>query len=88
MFMPRRLSRLTLTIQRVRVERVQDISDTDAIAEGIDDFFSGCYFKDYLSYSAARANFRRAWDSINSNWAENPWVWVVEFKACGTTNGT
>lgn len=86
-FMPRYESRITLEIVSVRVERVQDISEADAIAEGIDEweemFRCGtdsdpCWTRD------ARLAYAWLWDSINAKrgfgWDTNPWVWVVEFK--------
>jgi hypothetical protein len=79
-FMPRWASRITLEITGVRVERVRDISESDAKAEGVTPSIVGRDF-DYLGY---RAGFQSLWDSINSkrgySWASNPWVWVVEFK--------
>jgi hypothetical protein len=83
--MPRWASRITLEITEVRVERLQSIDTTDAFAEGVGDFFRGVYFPGYLEWTAARANFRRHWDSINGkrpgcSWADNPWVWCVSFK--------
>jgi hypothetical protein len=68
--MPRWASRLTLEIVSVRVERVQEISREDEIAEGTPD---GMFF-DCL------------WDSINAKrapWSSNPWVWVIEFRKAG-----
>lgn len=75
-FLPRPFSRITLEIVSVRVERVQDITEQDARAEGVD------YWSD--SANPARFKFMTLWDRINSKrgygWDANPWVWVVEFK--------
>ncbi|VFR80925.1 Phage-related protein [plant metagenome] len=85
-FMPRWASRILLEIVRVRVERLQAISEVDAIAEGIGKTSSGLW-STYGQRSSdgtpsARASFHALWDSINgpADWAKNPWVWVVEFK--------
>lgn len=83
--MPRWASRLTLRITDVRVERVQDISEADAIAEGIDWQPGYC--------TPAVETFWGLWDSINANrkdkagnllpysWDDNPWVWALTFEA-------
>lgn len=77
--MPRWASRITLDVLAVRVERLQEISEEDAEAEGVDPDFGN-------AYTDARNDHRRAygrlWDSINGKrapWASNPWVWVIEF---------
>ncbi len=76
--MPRWASRITREIVGVRVERLQDISRTDAIAEGIElpPLRADEPIADPCSY------FRALWESINGpgSWDVNPWVWVVEFK--------
>lgn len=79
--MPRCASRITLEITNVRVERLQDISEADAKAEGVigekeaADAGLGWYDK-------PRRAFRFLWQSINGadSWEANPWVWVVEFR--------
>lgn len=74
--MPRWASRITLEITGVRVERVQDISDADALAEGVD--HTNASIPGY-----ATQRFARRWDAINGKrapWASNPWVWVLEFR--------
>lgn len=83
--MPRWASRITLEIADVYVERLQDISEADAIAEGIQQCEGGAM--DYLANDYAQgyspvASFRSLWESINGagSWDANPWVWVVEFK--------
>ena len=70
-FMPRWASRLTLKITDVRVEHLHSITYIDAVSEGV------TYDK---GFSDPRESFRRLWDSINGNWSENPWVWVIEFE--------
>lgn len=82
--MLRRASRLLLEITEARVERVRDISDADARAEGAEDFYWGCYFDGFRSYTAVRANYRRAWDEANARrgygWEANPWAWAVTYR--------
>lgn len=84
-FMPRWASRITLEITDVRVERVQDISEADAQAEGWD--FSNLDFGqsyDPVSMHLARQWYSALWDSINAKrgygWASNPWVWALTFR--------
>lgn len=83
--MPRQLSRITLEITNVRVERLQDISTADIQAEGIsfDGFVSPAgYEKEGTDLKAAIA-YAELWEKINGKkqpWASNPWVWVIEFK--------
>lgn len=76
--MPRWASRITLEIVAIRVERLQDISETDARAEGYPgDIIDG------INYAVGAKNwFRSLWEQINGHdsWAANPWVWVIEFK--------
>ena len=74
--MPRWASRIALDIKAVRVERLQDISEADALAEGVPHSLNlpGGRF--------ARENFEHLWWTINGDgsWDSNPWVWVVEFE--------
>ncbi len=74
--MPRWASRITLEITNVRVERLQDISESDAAAEGFDIPAA----EDQGWKFTARYNFKFTWDRIYKNWNQNPWVWVIEFK--------
>lgn len=76
--MPRAASRILLEIASVRVERLQDISEGDAWAEGVDK-------AEVLSMpcaDGATAAYSALWQRINGagSWEANPWVWVVEFK--------
>lgn len=75
-FMRPWMSRISLAVTDVRVERLQDITEADARAEGVGPL--GVDEDDH----AHRAQFRHLWDSINgkrADWQSNPWVWVVSF---------
>lgn len=90
LFMPRWASRLTLEITGVRVERVQDISEADAIAEGIRKSIGGMWcgapHKAHgfpKQQNTAREAFADLWDHINGKrapWASNPFCWVISFR--------
>ncbi|EAU9419132.1 hypothetical protein EOH98_07290 [Salmonella enterica] len=73
--MPRWASRITLEITDVRVERLNDIRECDAKAEGGQ---TECTLIGDKYYPG----FRSLWKSIygEESWAANPWVWVIEFK--------
>lgn len=85
--MPRWASRITLEVTGVRVERLQDISEADAIAEGIHKPLGSQFWHtdpgaNILPGDTPVWAYRNLWESINGpdSWAANPWVWVVEFK--------
>ena len=89
MFMPRWACRTVVELTAVCVERLQEISEDDAIAEGIEYCDgvgvgrAGYWQKDRSRICAtAREAYRVLWESINGpgSWALNPWVWVLEFK--------
>lgn len=73
--MPRWASRITLEITGVHVERVAQISNDDAKAEGV-------IAEDCIIGYRYDVGFLRLWDSIygDGSWKENPWVWVITFK--------
>jgi hypothetical protein len=75
--MPRWASRITLEIIDIRVERLHDISEADAMNEGAAalSHFNG-YDMKYIH------GFRSIWESTDgpTSWVQNPWVWVIEFK--------
>ena len=89
LFMPRWASRLTLEITDIRVQRVQEISHEDALAEG-------CRGLNWVASSPYIAGphtddgelpveeYQRVWNEINAkrghSWASNPWVWAITFK--------
>ena len=84
--MPRHASRITLEITDVRVERLQDISEADALAEGARcaDEATGreVLFPSATKAGSYRLHFRDIWTQINGPgaWAACPWVWVLSFK--------
>ena len=83
-FMPRWASRIALAVTDVRVERLQEISEEDAIAEGLQkEVISVGYQNDSVTLRA-RPKFVYLWDKINSDrgysFESNPWVWVISFK--------
>jgi hypothetical protein len=97
-FMPRWASRLTLKVTNVRVERLRDITEEDARAEGVAHFEApgikygsdaGCQ---HGRQTCARCVLCQLWESINgrASWDANPRVWVVGFKMLSprpTTDG-
>lgn len=86
--MPRWASRVTLDVVAVRVERLQDITEADAKAEGVATTLPARINGERgmvhnLGPEAHRQAFAQLWDGINGKrapWASNPFVWVVEFR--------
>lgn len=94
--MPRTACRILLEITDVRVERLQDISEEQAVAEGliwqgqenVKVFYShaerkyppGAHQQFGISGVDAVSAFRNLWNSVGGDWDANPWVWAVEFK--------
>lgn len=70
--MPRWASRITLKITGVRVERLKDISASDALDEGIQ----------HMTMNCPRHEFFQLWNSIYGDMAHetNPWIWVITFR--------
>lgn len=75
--MPKEAARIWLRVTDVRAERLQDMTDDDAEAEG-------CF-----DYTSTALGFPDVWDSTikksdidRCGWAANPWVWVIEFERC------
>ena len=88
-FMPRWASRINLEITGLRVERLQEITEEDAVAEGIEEWQG--MFREYDKPDSnpgwARdpiLSYQTLWDSLNAKrgygWETNPWVWVIEFR--------
>jgi hypothetical protein len=78
--MPKKASRLFLKVTNVRVERVRDITEEDAIKEGMKstavvneagDDYTGLY---------AFEHFGELWEKLYGNWFDSPWVWIIDFE--------
>lgn len=78
MFMPRWASRILLEITEVRVQRVQDITEEDIKAEGVDQWEA------HTVIPTMGKLFCNLWDTINKargySWASNPWCWCITFR--------
>jgi hypothetical protein len=90
-FMPKWLSRLTLRVTNVRVERVQEINEKECWAEGLvrvdkplRNLARATPVRGAPQLTVPRQAFAQLWDSINTKrgfgWDINPWVWVIEFE--------
>lgn len=83
--MPRYLSRITLEITDINVERVQDITEDEAIKEGVVDPIMGTYGL------SPKTVFRDMWNDIYAErglgWNETPWVWAITFRRVETSHG-
>lgn len=82
-YMPRMLSRITLEVVAVRVERLQDITESDAEREGFERSFEPDGSEYGAELTTACEAFEALWHKINGadSWTANPWVWVVEFRS-------
>lgn len=94
--MPKSASRLWLMVEEIRVERLQDITEEDAKAEGMKEVpsnnsgFKGNVFErpNYKRhYATAKLAFSQLWISINGqeSWKSNPWVWVIKYRILSKT---
>lgn len=82
--MPRWASRCTLQITSVRAQRLQNISEDDALAEGVDPY----EWPGGPANPSARDAYAELWDRINgkrASWSSNPWVWAIGFKRVDAT---
>ncbi len=89
-FMPKEACRIFLEIINIRIERLQEISEQDAISEGVymDDIEKSRFemaselLKNKIPSTVAEFCFMNLWGNINGaeSWDANPWVWVIEFK--------
>lgn len=85
-FMPRVFSRIDLEVVSVRIERLHDITESDAAAEGVEPMFvmdvASFVRGDAVPESTYRNGFEHVWREINGadSWKANPWIWRVEFR--------
>ena len=81
--MPREAARIFLQVKNVRVERLQDITEEDAKAEGCHERLLNDGWKN-IGKLTARDDFIMLWEYLNAKhgygWDTNPWVWVIEFE--------
>lgn len=91
--MPKWACRLFLRVTNVRAERLQDISNSDAVREGVAELpcpgISACGGP-CEDCREERELFRELWDSLctdTTRWAENPWVWAYTFERCEQPEG-
>ncbi|MDR2674936.1 MAG: hypothetical protein LBC18_08745 [Opitutaceae bacterium] len=98
-FMRRWMSRIVTPCVSLRVERLQDITESDAKAEGCTLYKDGkpifplcnAPFNEPPEKCVHRASFYKVWQTLNANrapWDSNPWVWVISFRQFSPTGRT
>ena len=93
--MPKAAARIWLKVVNVRVERLHEITEQDAIAEGAQcgifrygpNVCKGEYHLEINRHADYTDGFKYVWHQINGreSWDANPWVWVVELEVLSTT---
>lgn len=83
--MPKDLARIWLEITGVRLERIQDISEADALAEGARFELASLDSVRIGATASFLSGFRNIWESTGGDWDANPWVWAIDFKVLSTT---
>lgn len=88
--MPKAVARIFLKVNNVRVERLQDITETDARNEGVRDpydYFDSLYWRQFSGLDCEISAFVRFWNATlkkkdldERSWDANPYVWVIEFE--------
>jgi hypothetical protein len=92
-FMPRWASRLSLEVTNIRCERLQEITEEDAVAEGITERYiakGGAFTRvskilhEHGEVGTLRNGYAVEWTNLNAkrgySWDSNPFVWVITFK--------
>ena len=91
LFMPKEAARIWLKVTDVRIERLQDVTEDGAKAEGAIDNrgFIHSPENEYDRIHTAREHFIKIWNSTikkfdidRYGWDANPWVWVIKFERC------
>lgn len=84
LYMPESASRIHLEITGIKAQRVQDITEEEAINEGMYGKYQGLDYKYGSKREGVLSQYRSLWNSLNAKrgypWESNPWVWVVSFK--------
>lgn len=83
--MPKDFARIWLEITGVRLERIQDISEADALAEGARFELASIDSVRIGATASFLSGFRNIWESTGGDWDANPWVWAIDFKVLSTT---
>jgi hypothetical protein len=87
LYMPKVAARTFKRYEFIRVEKVQDISEEDAVAEGIQQQGAIIFINRTITGILSIDCFAKLWDEINAKrgypWDENPWVWVIGYVPCG-----
>jgi len=82
-FMPRAASRITLELLEVRCQRLHDMTESDAVSEGVRKVADGLYEIEGEHFEKARTAFSFGWDGINgrrASWESNCFVWALTFR--------
>jgi hypothetical protein len=91
-FMPLAASRIFLKINEIKIGRLQDITEEDAIKEGVEKYGPFGEYKGekhpgggemrFRAYQKASRAFQGIWNEINGteSWNSNPWIWVISFE--------
>lgn len=94
LFMPKSSCRIFLEVTDVKVERLGQISEEDAVNEGVDfDYSEGIQFKNYdkgslcYEFCDPLRSYESLWCSINGSYDKNQWVWVITFKVVECPQG-
>jgi len=96
-FMPKEAARIWLEITHIKIERLNDISEDDALSEGVIEYEDGTFHNyftqkglresDGVECLLAKGSFQGLWCSIHGldSWKHNPWVWAISFRVLSRT---